>query len=224
MLAIDVTHDYGIELTNDDYKYFGNLNANPNKWTVDTYHNGIEFLSKNGTKRRKVNFKVYGKYNEMRLDRNSKFLKWVDDGAGVMKTTIRKTRVELEIRSLEMMRKYFQTDDLSLKNILSSEVNPIEIILNEVADYDVEPYIGDFLIPLHKMKVGQVKDYLILERCEFDIERVFALLKLTMSPKSKPKLALAKYRDILARIDEQKDSGSHHKVMELINKIKEIQG
>ena len=85
---------------------------------------------------------------------------------------------------------------------------------------DTIPYVGDFLIPLNEMNLNQAKDYLVLERFGFNIQKVRTFLKEVQSPKTKVNRSLDKYRSIVERIEIQNGSKSFKKVRQLLDEVR----
>jgi hypothetical protein len=149
------------------------------------------------TRNRQVRIIIYDKGKELRKKTNSEFLGLLSDANSMLAYFDGKFRVEANINTQEQIRQLFQTKTTDLLDVLNSEANPLLRIFDEVFSFPEEPEHQNQVMPtpLSFPKLRMVKNALLLEACEYDMEKVDLVLHNTLSPntdKSKYRAELKK--------------------------------
>lgn len=207
IIACDITKDEKFDFSSIIGNSLSNLIKNPSKWEMlPEYDNGYEFVNKNLTKNRRFNFKIYNKNREMYAPRNLRLEGLNDDTCQLIEKFNGVTRFELELRSYHLLRKYLKVSDRRLSTIMESSSDPIKMVVEEVFDLKGQTSSLDFSIALEEMNIDQLKDYCLLEKCEFDSIILHGLLKKVCSKNTKIPKVLERFRGIIKKIDRQSEN------------------
>jgi hypothetical protein len=197
VLSADVTKDITVEFSRKKFIPLINLLKNDNQWKGISKINGITFSNNVSTKNRKILLEIYGKSHEINLSRNYAFLNWLDDKEKLQEYFRDKTRVELKLRSAYLLRSFFETDDLSLKNILCSEKLPISSIMSNIFEIEkIREDCNEILID-PAMSMADLKNYLVVQHCDFKLDKVRAVLNQHYKQTTNKRAALQPYKKII---------------------------
>lgn len=112
--------------------------SNYDKWEVEKYSNGICIRNKVTTDRYKKRVCIYNKERELSAQSNTTFLNAVKNPSTLLDYFNGKVRFELNIGTMEQVRRYLQITDNSLNKVLTSTANPILSVLDEALKKDTD--------------------------------------------------------------------------------------
>lgn len=171
------------------------------------------------TRRKQENMVIYDKALEMRKSDNKPFLAAVNNSEKQLEYFSDKIRLELNLRSVDRIRKYFQCDSTKLISILNSSTDPIDGFLN-LALYHHDP------IEIITNKVPKLRDLehiLLLCMCDFDLAKVEKVIRNTTSSKSSIKRKMEPYRLICENMNSNvTDILFDNDLVDLSNKLKHL--
>ncbi len=198
LLTCDVTCDIS-GIVQPDLLAMKSCLKNHNKFRVQKYGNSGHTISKMvKTRNRQLRISIYDKGKELRKKTNSEFLSMLSDADSMLAYFDGKFRVEDNINTKEQIRQLFQTISTDLLLVLYSEANPLLTIFDEFFEFPKELEQQNLVMPspLSYPKLRMVKDALLLEACEYDMEKVDLVLNNTLSPNTDK----SKYRAELKRL------------------------
>lgn len=165
--------------------------SNYDKWEVEKYPNGICIRNKVTTDRYKKRICIYDKGKELRQQPNAHFLQSLHQSQTLLEYFKNKVRFELNIVSMEQMRKLLKVANNSLNNVLSSTANPILTIIDEAIRHNT-----------NSQQNTKFKDYvngLILADCHNDLAELEAKVRALSSKGTVIKRKMKPYRDYFLR-------------------------
>jgi len=189
LLSVDITSDIGgIEIPdklamNTCLRYW-------NKFHVQKYLNSGNTVTKEvKTKNRQIRFSFYDKYKELNKACNRDFLDELDDKYSLLAYYNGKFRMEANIKTTSQIKDLFQVGSNNLMDVLNSSANPL------LAWFDEAFEIPDHLEQKKSLRTGkqsllsyeklsELKNALLLQACENDIEQVQLILRNYLSPKT----------------------------------------
>ena len=184
LLTCDITTDISGIIQPDRLAIKACL-SNPNKFRVQKYGNSGHVVDKLvRTPNRKLRVIIYDKEKELRKKSNAEFLGMVNNRDTMLDYFQGKFRVEANIKTKEQIRRLFQTETTDLMCVLNSRANPLLAIFDEVFTFPEEPDQLNQVMPSPLLydDLKMVKNALLLEACEYDMEKVDLILKNTLSP------------------------------------------
>lgn len=154
------------------------------------------------TRRKEECMVVYDKSKEMLVSSNKPFFKYVSNSAEQHDYFKDKLRIELNLRSIDRIRKYFQCTDTSLHSILNTSADPIGSFLEQALCPDD---ILDMLID-YAPKLRDLEHILLLCICGFDLNNVESIVRRVTLKNSSITNNMKPYRKIYRQIvDNGKD-------------------
>ncbi len=159
--------------------------------------NGNLIIEKNvSTKSCKRRLTVYDKGKEIERAENRQFLSLLSDKQRLLSYFEGRIRFEMNLNSMEQIRKALHIRELSLAAVLgAADVNPIwEFLEQSLADTE----------PTGAAKYDSLKELLrgaLLQVCDYDIEKVEAQLRLHCSPNTHITQTLKPFRAQLERMN-----------------------
>lgn len=184
LLTCDITRDIS-GIIHPDRLAMKSCLINHNKFRVQKYGNSGYSVDKMvKTSNRKLRIIIYDKGKELQKKTNAEFLAMLKDMDNLLAYFDGKFRVEANINTKEQIRQLFQTESTYLLDVLNSQANPLLTLFDEVFVFPDEPdqQIQVMPSPLSHMKLKMVKNALLLEACEYDMEKVDLVLNNTLSP------------------------------------------
>ena len=162
---------------------------------------------------------IYDKYNELKRAENKPFFGYLsyDDRNALLECFKGKIRVEVNINSFKQLRELLHIECLSLANVLNANSNPFEQLISQIIN--MELLLSDEL-KICSMPLKEYTQYLILQNCQWDIEKVRALLKSKYSPNTNMRKVLAPYKKLLLNMQKFEDKDRIY-FQQLIDKIVE---
>lgn len=148
------------------------------------------------TKRKKVRMVVYDKEMEMDRSVNQPFLNSISNTDDQLAYYKNKVRFELNLNSLDRIRKYFHVSTTRLSAIFASNVDPIAEVLSEA--------LGDET-PLNNTKkqagnLRELEHLLLMALCGFDMRKIELVVRDLYGSSRSIKRVMEPYHKLLAEI------------------------
>ena len=168
---------------------------NHNKYLSRVIH-GTFVIEKNVVSRsRKVRMTIYDKAAEMQLKANQEYLNRLCNQDEVTEYFKDKVRFELNLNSMEQIRKHLNIHDTMLYNVLHAAANPIVEFIDKA-------FVLEEPAPID-MKLRDVERLALLESVDGDMTKLEMIVRQHSSPKSHISQLMQPYRNLL-KIIEQK--------------------
>lgn len=168
---------------------------NHNKYLSRVIH-GTFVIEKNVVSRsRKVRMTIYDKAAEMQLKANQEYLDRLSNRDEVAEYFKDKVRFELNLNSMEQIRKHLNIHDTMLYNVLHAAANPIVEFIDKA-------FVLEEPAPID-MKLRDVERLALLESVDGDMTKLEMIVRQHSSPKSHISQLMQPYRNLL-KIIEQK--------------------
>ena len=168
---------------------------NHNKYLSRVIH-GTFVIEKNVVSRsRKVRMTIYDKAAEMQLKANQEYLDRLCNQDEVTEYFKDKVRFELNLNSMEQIRKHLNIHDTMLYNVLHAEANPIVEFIDKA-------FVLEEPAPID-MKLRDIERLALLESVDGDMTKLEMIVRQHSSPKSHISQLMQPYRNLL-KIIEQK--------------------
>ena len=184
LLSCDVTTDID-NVSMPDKLAIKSCLKHLNKYQVQKYGNSGHTITKMvKTKNRQIRLSIYDKSKELYKATNADFLELCNDRYGMLAYFNGKFRLEANVKTKLQIKQLFNINDNNLIDVLNSPANPLLTLFDEVFIFPEEPdqQIQDKPDPLTLGKLSDVKNALLLEKCDYDIEKVEVVLKTSLSP------------------------------------------
>ncbi|MCK5138069.1 MAG: hypothetical protein KAR19_19955 [Bacteroidales bacterium] len=185
LLSCDVTTDIDNVSMPDKLVIKACLMKHLNKYQVQKYGNSGHTITKMvKTKNRQIRLSIYDKGRELNKMANAQFLELLQDRNRMHANFNGKFRLEANVKTKIQIKQLFQVNDNNLLDVLNSSANPLLTLFDEVFILPDEPerQIQVKPDPLSLGKLSDVKNALLLEKCDFDMEKVDLVLKTSLSP------------------------------------------
>lgn len=159
--------------------------------------NGNFTIEKNvSTKSYKRRLTIYDKSKEIERAENKHFLSILSDKQKLLNYFEGKIRFEMNLNSMEQIRKALHIHDLSIMTVLgAADTYPIWEFLDQIiTDSESKGFV----------KYNNVNELLrgaLLQVCDYNIEKVEAQLRLCYSPNTHITQALNSYRELLKKMN-----------------------
>lgn len=168
---------------------------NHNRYLSRVIH-GTFVIEKNVVSRsRKVRMTIYDKAAEMQLKANQEYLNRLCNKDEVTEYFKDKVRFELNLNSMEQIRKHLNIHDTMLYNVLHAAANPIVEFIDKA-------FVLEEPMPID-MKLRDVERLALLESVDGDMTKLEMIVRQHSSPKSHISQLMQPYRNLL-KIIEQK--------------------
>lgn len=174
VLQCDVTRDIPANCNVSDL--YRNLTMQNNrKWSLrDITSNRFTIESTVSTKRMKTRLLVYDKSEEMRRKPNEAFLATVGNPEEQLAYFKNKIRYELNLNSLNRIRRVFGIEDNKLTTLLHSTEDPIDFVLNEII-FDDDSALSKAVQTSGNLRT--LEHLLLLAVCDYDIGKVERVIR-----------------------------------------------
>ena len=168
---------------------------NHNKYLSRVIH-GTFVIEKNVVSRsRKVRMTIYDKAAEMQLKANQEYLDRLSNRDEVAEYFKDRVRFELNLNSMEQIRKHLNIHDTMLSNVLHAAANPIVEFIDKA-------FVLEEPAPID-MKLRDIERLALLESVDGDMTKLEMIVRQHSSPKSHISQLMQPYRNLL-KIIEQK--------------------
>ena len=171
---------------------------NHNKYLSRVIH-GTFVIEKNVVSRsRKVRMTIYDKAAEMQLKANQEYLDRLSNRDEVAEYYKDKVRFELNLNSMEQIRKHLNIHDTMLYNVLHAEANPIEEFIDKA-------FVLEEPAPID-MKLRDIERLALLESVDRDMTKLEMIVRKHSSPKSHISQLMQPYRNLLKTIEQKSEN------------------
>ncbi len=198
-MSLDVTTDIsGLSLP--DRVAVKSCLRNLNKYHIEKYNrDGLTVMKDVKTGNRKERLIFYDKYKELNNADNRRFISSLDDECALFAHFYGKFRVEANVRSHKQIRDLFQIESISLLDVLHSDANPLLTLFDKIFNIPVTEgsVVNEIQSLLCYERFNDLKDSLILEACENDLEKVDLVLNKYLAPTTNKKEYREKYIKLL---------------------------
>lgn len=168
---------------------------NHNKYLSRVIH-GTFVIEKNVVSRsRKVRMTIYDKAAEMQLKANQEYLDRLSNRDEVAEYFKDRVRFELNLNSMEQIRKHLNIHDTMLYNVLHAEANPIVEFIDKA-------FVLEDPAPID-MKLRDIERLALLESVDRDVTKLEMIVRKHSSPKSHISQLMQPYRNLLKTIEQK---------------------
>ena len=168
---------------------------NHNKYLSRVIH-GTFVIEKNVVSRsRKVRMTIYDKAAEMQLKANQEYLDRLSNRDEVAEYFKDRVRFELNLNSMEQIRKHLNIHDTMLYNVLHAEANPIVEFIDKA-------FVLEEPAPID-MKLRDIERLALLESVDRDVTKLEMIVRKHSSPKSHISQLMQPYRNLLKTIEQK---------------------
>ena len=158
------------------------------KWTVETYGGGIVIRKTVKTTKYQRRLTIYNKEAEMQKQSNLDFLSQLDNSQAVVDYFKNKTRLELNLNSMQAIRDALGIESNSIRSVLQAECNPIRDVVHSSVKLSTD-----------EKEVKSLRDFercAVLEKYNFDLSLIRANISRFFSNPNSVNKALAVYRNL----------------------------
>ena len=171
---------------------------NHNKYLSRVIH-GTFVIEKNVVSRsRKVRMTIYDKAAEMQLKANQEYLNRLCNQDEVTEYFKDKVRFELNLNSMEQIRKHLNIHDTMLYNVLHAEANPIVEFIDKA-------FVLEEPAPID-MKLRDIERLALLESVDRDMTKLEMIVRKHSSAKSHITQLMQPYRNLLKTIEQKSEN------------------
>ena len=185
----DIKSDLEIKQISDEIKCHI---SNYSKWKVSRYNKGVCIDKLVKTPKYKRRLTIYDKYSELMKATNKAFINNLHDKEMLLKKFTGIIRFELNINCIAQIKELLGIKSNDLESVLSTNVNPIRTVLNEIIISDADRH-----------RVNTWKSYtqeLVLRDCNYDLELLEAKIRGLISTNTPVKRVLQPYKDLYQRL------------------------
>lgn len=199
VLQCDVTRDVASTTTVKDLRQNLTL-QNSSKWCIrDATSNRFSIESTVTTTRMKTRMIIYDKGTEMARKPNESFRYSVSNCDYQLEYFSNKIRYELNLQSIDRIRKYFEVDNTKLTTLLNSVEDPIlnllqQAVVNETGLSRAADYAGN---------LRDLEHLLMLATCNFDLAKLERVIRDLYGSSRSIMRALEPYKVLLSSLTKQ---------------------
>lgn len=158
------------------------------KWTVETYRGGIVIRKTVKTTKYQRRLTVYNKEAEMQKQSNLDFLCEIENSQEVVDYFKNKTRLELNLNSMQAIRDALNIESTSVQSVLNASANPIrEAVLSAVK------------LSADEKEVKTLRDFercAVFEKYDFDLPKIREAISRFYDNRNSVNKTIAVYRDL----------------------------
>lgn len=194
VLQCDVTYDLSTDYSIPEIQKSLML-SNSSKWNVSSStRNRFSITNTAVTHRKQVRMVVYDKGLEMNRSKNAPFIKAVSNPEEQLEYFDGKIRLELNLNSVDRIRRYLSIENNSLSAVLNSKTDAIRMFLNQATTSD------DVVNRLIKRSPNMrtMEHLLLLALCSFDIDRLRSVVYAVYSNSDSASRAMKPYKELIA--------------------------
>ena len=189
---IDVSKDVAVEDCQELSEYLRTHLSNNRKYQSRTISSNLITEKNVTTKGLKRRLTIYDKWKELQRSENREFLSHLNNADNVIEHFKGKARFELNLNSMEAIRKSLNIKSTNLANVLSSEANPIWDFVNAAISEDEISSVCS--------KLKERKNLAFLRDCDMDMVKVEAELRTYARPGSHMSQLIKPYRELLDKL------------------------
>lgn len=149
------------------------------------------------TKRKRECLVVYDKGAEIKLRSNQPFLSYINNRQEQLEYFSDKIRFELNLRSMDRIRKYLHCSDTSLRSILDNPSDPIAAFLEKAL-------AGDNLMDdlIHRTpKLRELEHLILMLLCGWDLSNIERVVRKTTGKKNSISATMKPYRTLYQKLN-----------------------
>lgn len=198
VMQCDVTYDIKTELSIPEIYQNITLSNNRKYCIRDITTNRFTIESTSVTPRKKTRLLVYDKEEEMMRSANEPFLQSISNAQEQLDYFHNRKRIELNLNSMDRIRRYFQTEDTRLLTLLNANVDPINLFLKNVITDDIS-------ITKASRLSGNLRDMehlLLIAICNYDLRRVELVIRDVYGSTRSITRAMEPYKKLCSRLQE----------------------
>ena len=175
----------------------GIIMKNSRQYTIPTITaNRFTIQNTVTTNRKRERLIIYDKAEDMRRKVNQQFLSVVNNANEQWEYFANKARFELNLNSLDRIRKYLGVTDASLLNVLHSHSDPILMFLQQSLGDDSNIDI----LKHHTPKLRMLEHLLLLCLCDFDLQKLEVIVRDTTGSKNSITNTMIPFKNIYQSI------------------------
>lgn len=190
---IDVSKDVAVENCQELSEYLRTHLSNNRKYQSRIISGNLIIEKNVTTKGLKRRLTIYDKWKELQRSENKEFLSYLNNAEQVIEHFKGKTRFELNLNSMEAIRKSLNIKDTRLSEVLNSEANPICDFIDAAICEDCLSSVCNSL--------KERKNLAFLRDCDMDIVKVETELRNYASSSSHISQLIKPYRKLLDKIN-----------------------
>lgn len=176
VVKCDVTKDVESNQIQDIMNNIRQNLSSYKKWITRSYHKeGITIENVVKTSKYKKRLIIYDKAKELQTTNNQHFLNAISNPAEMLLYFNNKIRFELNINTMDQIRKLLNIPNNSLLEVLTSKANPILSVIDEAIKYNDCQH--------RPMNLRDYEHCLLLKECNYDMNAVEAKVR-TLSAKT----------------------------------------
>jgi len=170
MINCDITKDINIKWCDNLLLLLTAFLKDYKKFHIQKYKTGYTATKEVKTKWRQLRLSIYNKHIEINSAKNEGFRNTLSNKEEMMVYFKDKFRIETNLKTLKQIRKYFNTDDITLHHLLNSNENPLLNIFDIFFDVSLDNSNSPTNSGLFAYKsMKQLGEALILEKFNNDI-------------------------------------------------------
>ena len=198
ILKCDVTKDIQIKNFPQIIQYIKENIINYKKWIYKEYKNGISIENVVSTARYKKRLTICNKQKELEKSTNIEYLRLLKNKEEIIAYFHNKIRFELNINTVEQIRKFLQISNNNLMSVLYSVANPFLSIINEAINcINIEENTS--VMSLHEYERS-----ILLKQCDYDLQKVEIIIRKYISKNTSINRAMQPYRELYQKLKATK--------------------
>ena len=198
VIKCDVTKDVDCnQLTSVTNTIRANL-SNYKKWTAKVYRSeGITLENAVKTPRYKKRLIIYDKSKEMQSCENKQFYRNVSNAEEISAYFSNKIRFELNINTMDQIRKLLEIKSNDLLSVLLSKANPIACVLDEALQFNAYQQTP--------MTVRDMERMAFMEKFNYDMSAIEAQVRAVSAKNTSIKRTMQPYKELYERMKVHND-------------------
>lgn len=193
VVKCDVTKDVESNQIQDITNNIRQNLSNYKKWITRSYQKeGITIENVVKTPKYKKRLIIYDKAKELQTTNNQHFLNAISHPDEMLLYFNNKIRFELNINTMDQIRKLLNIPNNSLLEVLASKANPILSVIDEAIKYN------DF--QQKKLTLREYEHNLLLKECNYDMSAVEAKVRALSARNTSITRAMKVYKDLYSQI------------------------
>ena len=193
VVKCDVTKDVESNQIQDITNNIRQNLSNYKKWITRSYQKeGITIENVVKTQKYKKRLIIYDKAKELQTTNNQHFLNAISHPDEMLLYFNNKIRFELNINTMDQIRKLLNIPNNSLLEVLASKANPILSVIDEAIKYN------DF--QQKKLTLREYEHNLLLKECNYDMSAVEAKVRALSARNTSITRAMKVYKDLYSQM------------------------
>lgn len=193
VVKCDVTKDVESNQIQDITNNIRQNLSNYKKWITRSYQKeGITIENVVKTPKYKKRLIIYDKAKELQTTNNQHFLNAISHPDEMLLYFNNKIRFELNINTMDQIRKLLNIPNNSLLEVLASKANPILSVIDEAIKYN------DF--QQKKLTLREYEHNLLLKECNYDMSAVEAKVRALSARNTSITRAMKVYKDLYSQM------------------------